>query len=69
MRSAFDWQLEPDGDGTRLVATEGPFERTEEGVKRALGQTQGWTDFSLSLRAYLQHGLNLRLGKPADDVA
>lgn len=61
--------LEPDGERTKLVATEGPFERTDAGVRRALGQNQGWTDFSCSLRAYLHHGINLRLGKQADDVA
>ena len=61
--------LEPDGERTKLVATEGPFELTDAGVKRALGQTQGWTDFSCSLRAYLHHAINLRLAKPADHVA
>jgi uncharacterized protein YndB with AHSA1/START domain len=61
--------LEPDGARTKLIATEGPFELTDPGVRRALGQNQGWTDFSCSLRAYLQHAINLRLGKPADDVA
>jgi uncharacterized protein YndB with AHSA1/START domain len=61
--------LEPDGERTKLVATEGPFELTDAGVKRALGQTQGWTDFSCSLRAYVVHGINLRLAKPADHVA
>jgi uncharacterized protein YndB with AHSA1/START domain len=61
--------IEADGERTKLVATEGPFEMTDAGVKRALGQTQGWTDFSCSLRAYLHHAINLRAGKPADHVA
>jgi uncharacterized protein YndB with AHSA1/START domain len=61
--------LEADGDGTRITASEAPFALTEEGVARALGQNQGWTDFCCCLKAYLQHGINLRLGKRADHVA
>ena len=58
--------LTADGAHTKLACTEGPFELSEDGVTRALGQTQGWTDFCCSLRAYLHHGVNLRLNKPAD---
>jgi uncharacterized protein YndB with AHSA1/START domain len=61
--------LEPDGNATKLTAVEAPFPLTEEGVARAMQQTQGWTDFCCSLKAYLQHGINLRLGKPAGHVA
>ena len=52
--------LATDGAKTKLVISEGPFERSREGVARALQQTQGWTDFCCSLRAYLHHGVNLR---------
>jgi len=58
--------LEAAGNTTKLVATEGPFEMSEQGVALALQQTQGWTDFCCSLRAYLHHGVNLRKNKPAD---
>jgi hypothetical protein len=34
----------------------------EDGVKRAMGQTAGWTYFLACLKAYVQHGINLRLG-------
>jgi uncharacterized protein YndB with AHSA1/START domain len=61
--------LEPDGDATKIVATEGPFALTDGGVARAMRQTQGWTDFCCGLKAYLSHGINLRLGRPADHVA
>ncbi len=54
--------LAADGDGTKITATEVPFELTEEAAARAIGQTQGWTDFCCSLRAYLHHGINLRRG-------
>ncbi|MDQ3339657.1 MAG: SRPBCC domain-containing protein [Myxococcota bacterium] len=61
--------LTADGTKTKLVATEDPFERSEAGVARALQQTQGWTDFCCSLRAYLHHGVNLRANREADRVA
>lgn len=61
--------LARDGAHTKITATETPFALTEEAVERALGQTQGWTDFCCCLKAYLQHGINLRRGKPADHVA
>ena len=44
----------------KIVCTEGPFELTEDGAKRAMGQTQGWTDFCCCLKAYLLHGIDLR---------
>lgn len=55
--------LEPDGDhATKLVATETPFALTEDGARRAMQQTQGWTDFGCCLKAYLQHRIDLRRG-------
>jgi uncharacterized protein YndB with AHSA1/START domain len=57
--------LSADGDKTKITAREAPFALTQEGVARALNQNQGWTDFCLCLKAYLQHGINLRAGKPA----
>jgi uncharacterized protein YndB with AHSA1/START domain len=45
---------------TNIEITESSFELTIEGVQKALGQTQGWTDFICSLKAYLYTGINLR---------
>jgi uncharacterized protein YndB with AHSA1/START domain len=61
--------MSPDGNGTKLVATEAPFALTEDGVARAMQQTQGWTSFCCCLKAYLEHGIDLRHGKRADHVA
>ena len=72
---AFDWtasgttarvtiKLEAHDSGATLVSineARWPFDR--EGVERALGQTAGWTDFLCCMKAYLQHGINLRLGR------
>ena len=48
---------------TKLVITEDSFEANEKGIAKALQQTQGWTDFTCSLKAYLYTGINLRNGK------
>lgn len=61
--------LAADGAKTTLTVTEGPFELSETGAAAALQQTQGWTDFCCSLRAYLHHGVNLRANKQAERVA
>jgi uncharacterized protein YndB with AHSA1/START domain len=61
--------LAADGAKTKILVTEGPFELSEAAAARAIGQTQGWTDFCCSLRAYLHHGINLRMNKQADRVA
>ena len=56
--------LEPEGDKqTNIEITESSFEFTQEGIKKALGQTQGWTDFICSMKAYLYADLNLRKGR------
>jgi uncharacterized protein YndB with AHSA1/START domain len=61
--------VEPDGTGTKLTAAEAPFALTEDGARRAMQQTQGWTDFCCCLKAYLDHGIDLRHGRKADRVA
>jgi uncharacterized protein YndB with AHSA1/START domain len=58
--------LAADGATTKITATEGPFELSEDAAPRAIGQTQGWTDFCCGLKAYLEHGIDLRHGKVAD---
>ena len=50
---------------TTIQITEGTFERSEAGVQKALQQTQGWTNFICSLKAYLYTGVNLRNGRMA----
>jgi len=48
---------------TKVVITEDSFESDDEGIKKVMQQTQGWTDFLCSLKAYLYTGINLRNGK------
>ena len=56
--------LKPEDSNTMLVTVnESGWPMNREGVRRALGQTQGWTDFLSCLKAYLQYDINLRLGR------
>lgn len=48
---------------TKIEITENSYPFNEKGVKTALGQTQGWTDFICSLKAYLYANINLRKGR------
>lgn len=50
------------GSQTNIKITEHPFIMNKEEVTKALQQTQGWTDFICSLKAYLYTGINLRNG-------
>ncbi len=48
---------------TNIEISESGFEMKKKENKKALLQTQGWTDFICSLKAYLYTGVNLRNGK------
>ena len=41
---------------------ESKFKENEEGIKQAIGQTEGWANFLACLKAYLEYGINLRNG-------
>jgi uncharacterized protein YndB with AHSA1/START domain len=70
----FDWSasavktrvtiaLEPgENDTTDVAIREAGWPMDAEGVKRAMGQNAGWTFTLCCLKAYMQHGINLRLG-------
>jgi uncharacterized protein YndB with AHSA1/START domain len=70
----FDWsaggsrtrvtiRLDADDDNTTVVTiNEADFPFDQEGVQRALGQNAGWTYTLCCLKAYLQFGINLRVG-------
>ncbi len=56
--------LSNDNEGKTLIEIkESPFEMTNEDIQKLLQQTQGWTDFICSLKAYLYTGINLRNGE------
>lgn len=41
---------------------EGNYDYTEEGIQQAIGQSEGWANFLASLKASLEHRINLRNG-------
>ena len=49
-------------NATVVTVNEAKFPMDHEGVKRAMGQTAGWTYTLACLKAYLQFGINLRFG-------
>ncbi len=55
-----------DGGATAVRITEDGWEMDEDGVLCALGQTQGWTDFLCSMKAFLYCGIKLREGITGD---
>jgi uncharacterized protein YndB with AHSA1/START domain len=62
-RSRTTIELRADDSNTTIVSiNEAKFPTDHEGVKRALGQTAGWTYTLACLKAYLQFGINLRFG-------
>ena len=73
-RIVFDWgasrvrtrvtiRVRSDQPRTTVVSiNESRFPATREGMLRALGQNAGWTYFLCCLKAWVQHGINLRLG-------
>jgi uncharacterized protein YndB with AHSA1/START domain len=55
--------LEPKGDNrTLLKITESDWPADFEGANRCMGQVEGWTHFLCCLKAYLEYGVNLRVG-------
>lgn len=54
-------------DATLVEINESGWPMDNEGVRRALGQTAGWTDFLCCMKAFLQHGINLRLGRTREE--
>ncbi|WP_229238766.1 SRPBCC domain-containing protein [Dyadobacter sp. Leaf189] len=54
--------LEPLGGTTIVRITEKFMENTPEGIDWLRGNTEGWAYFLAFLKAYLEHGVNLRKG-------
>jgi uncharacterized protein YndB with AHSA1/START domain len=52
-----------DPDSCSVTITEKSFPFDPAGISKALQQTQGWTDFICSKKAWLYCGINLRSGR------
>lgn len=58
-----EMQFKPlDDDSTLVTITEGGWSETQHGLNMSYGNCMGWSHMSIALKAYVQHGLNLREG-------
>ncbi len=58
-----EMSFEPLGEKETLVKImEGEWRSTQDGLQGSYGNCQGWTHMSVCLKAYLEHGINLRRG-------
>ena len=56
-------KLEQISEGQTLVkVTEGQLQADEKGIKWYGQNTEGWANFLACLKAYMEHGINLRKG-------
>lgn len=58
------FELEPIDDDTRtlVTVTETSWQPTADGARAAFGNCEGWTSMLNALKAWVEHGLNLREG-------
>lgn len=58
------FELEPLDDDTRTLVTitESAWALTPDGAKNAFGNCEGWTGMLAALKAWVEHGINLREG-------
>ena len=55
--------FEPVGeDRTRIAINEHGWRETQSGLKASYGNCQGWSQMLCALKAWLEHGINLREG-------
>ena len=55
--------LKPKGENKTLVKiTEADWPADYKGANRCMGQVEGWTNFLCCLKAYLEYGIDLRVG-------
>ena len=55
--------LEPKGTNKTLVKiTESEWPADYKGANQCMGQVEGWTHFLLCMKAYLEYGIDLRIG-------
>ena len=59
-RTRFAFTFEPQGEGTKVLVSESGWGSYSEGVASAFEQCSGWTHFFASLKARLEHGVDLK---------
>lgn len=58
----FEFEAIDGGARTLVTITESSWRATPEGERAAFGNCEGWTGMLTALKAWLEHGINLREG-------
>jgi len=67
---AFEWDKQRvemtfealDDNNTLVSISEGTWPETQKGLYQSYGNCHGWTQMSCALKAWIEHGINLREG-------
>jgi len=67
---AFEWDKQRvemtfealDANNTLVSISEGTWPETQKGLDQSYGNCHGWTQMSCALKAWIEHGINLRKG-------
>lgn len=60
--TTFEFEPIDDGERTLVTITESSWLPTKGGAARAFGNCEGWTGMLAAMKAWLEHGVNLREG-------
>ncbi|RZS64060.1 uncharacterized protein YndB with AHSA1/START domain [Agromyces ramosus] len=60
--TTFEFEPVDDGARTLVTITEASWQVTADGAKHAFGNCAGWTGMLAAMKAWLEHGINLRDG-------
>jgi uncharacterized protein YndB with AHSA1/START domain len=60
--TTFEFEPVDEGARTLVTITESSWQLTEDGAANAFGNASGWTGMLAALKAWLEHGINLREG-------
>lgn len=61
-RVVFEFAPIDDGARTLVTISESSWRATDAGAKSAFGNCEGWTGMLAALKAWVEHGINLREG-------
>ncbi|MGB4137835.1 MAG: SRPBCC family protein [Microbacterium sp.] len=61
-RTTFAFSPIDDGGRTLVTITEESWSATDAGAKSAFGNCEGWTGMLAAMKAWVEHGINLREG-------
>ncbi|QMU96855.1 ATPase [Microbacterium esteraromaticum] len=61
-RTVFEFAAIDEGTRTLITITESAWRATDAGAKSAFGNCEGWTGMLSAMKAWVEHGINLRDG-------